>query len=887
MNANMKRLLIFALVPVTVWGIGSTYTAIKADRISKNTETQITMNDTVRFSSGTASRVPYLDANKDLVTSSVTDTELGYLSGVTSAIQTQLGTKTDTGTENEITLTGTAIRLADDVIFPGTGAVTLPVGTTEQQPTPSAGMIRYNSDEASFEGYTTEWGALGGGGAGGAGGSRLQLLDDPSFESGVANGTCTGCTASQETSILLATTASGLNAASLKMAFSAGSGDYTWTETTGAQYSNTAGTVSAWIKTSASDCHFVEMVDGAESQTVAISNSDEWKQYIINGTMGTTSYGYRVECNTSITDDVYVDETFAGAAEPDTFDIGTANFYGSVKWEATSGCLWATGNTSYANFSADVDCDDNARLVKGNYNTTNGDAGNSNGQTPQIKFSYIPAGVLRCEAKSFYYTSATGLVGHLAFSDGTSRTSSNHVYSNVSSIGVGSQVIGEFHYITPQTSETTIQLQQRISSGTMNISVNAFEQNLEISCYHYPSPQKVVAAKCEGLECENEFSVEFGGASDDSNCTSSPCTVRSEGVNWLTSATRSATGTYPLTFETGVFSAKPNCVCSGAEIGVTGQVHCSVVVASTTSATVYTGQSSTAKDTEVQVQCSRGSDYNQFDQRFVPVVQDEVGDNWTDFTPTGLWTTNTTYTGKWRRVGDTMQVSVNASLAGAPDAGNVYVNLPSGYTIDTAKLADTTVGIGFLGSGSAHDSGTGSQTIEVRYKDTSSAYVTPRSGSGYVGQTVPFTWASGDDLNVYFEVPISGWAKDKKAFIGNLTPKEFVQTPGSTKPAMYSFEFGGSSDGSNCTVSPCTIRSNFGSLATTVTRSATGAYPITFDSGKFSQTANCTCSAAEIGVTGQLHCSVVLSSATSGTIYTGQSSTAKDAEVNVVCHGVQ
>ena len=875
MNANMKRLLIFALIPVTVWGIGSTYTAIKADRISKNTETQITMNDTVRFSSGTASRVPYLDANKDLVTSSVTDTELGYLSGVTSAIQTQLGTKTDTGTENEITLTGTAIRLADDVIFPGTGAVTLPVGTTEQQPTPSAGMIRYNSDEASFEGYTTEWGALGGGGAGGAGGSRLQLLDDPSFESGVANGTCTGCTASQETSILLATTASGLNAASLKMAFSAGSGDYTWTETTGAQYSNTAGTVSAWIKTSASDCHFVEMVDGAESQTVAISNSDEWKQYIINGTMGTTSYGYRVECNTSITDDVYVDETFAGAAEPDTFDIGTANFYGSVKWEATSGCLWATGNTSYANFSADVDCDDNARLVKGNYNTTNGDAGNSNGQTPQIKFSYIPAGVLRCEAKSFYYTSATGLVGHLAFSDGTSRTSSNHVYSNVSSIGVGSQVIGEFHYITPQTSETTIQLQQRISSGTMNISVNAFEQNLEISCYHYPSPQKVVAAKCEGLECENEFSVEFGGASDDSNCTSSPCTVRSEGVNWFTSATRSATGTYPLTFETGVFSAKPNCVCSGAELGVTGQTHCSVVVASTTSATVYTGQSSTAKDAEVQVQCSRGSDYNQFDQRFIPVVDDEIVIVRGEGNGGGAITADVTDI-------DFTEVEDNKSLW----SGTAFVPAVTGDYIITGSVGATGSHQGTMQvfeNGSLYKLvATNSLTSSIK---SFSGTIRLTAGNSYtIRSSLGFTLANTTHSHW---IQIHRLKDSKKAFIGNLTPKEFVQTPGSTKPVMYSFEFGGSSDGSNCTVSPCTIRSNFGSLVTTVTRSATGAYPITFDSGKFSQTANCTCSAAEIGVTGQLHCSVVLSSATSGTIYTGQSSTAKDAEVNVVCHGVQ
>lgn len=41
----------------------------------------------------TASTVPYLDSNKKVQSSAVTPTELGYVSGVTSAIQTQLGAK--------------------------------------------------------------------------------------------------------------------------------------------------------------------------------------------------------------------------------------------------------------------------------------------------------------------------------------------------------------------------------------------------------------------------------------------------------------------------------------------------------------------------------------------------------------------------------------------------------------------------------------------------------------------------------------------------------------------------------------------------------------------------------------------------------------------------
>lgn len=52
--------------------------------------TGLTSSGTINFSGLTASTVPYSDGSKNLVSSAVTPTELGYVSGVTSAIQTQL-----------------------------------------------------------------------------------------------------------------------------------------------------------------------------------------------------------------------------------------------------------------------------------------------------------------------------------------------------------------------------------------------------------------------------------------------------------------------------------------------------------------------------------------------------------------------------------------------------------------------------------------------------------------------------------------------------------------------------------------------------------------------------------------------------------------------------
>jgi hypothetical protein len=49
-----------------------------------------------------------------------------------------------------------------------TGSITVPIGTTAERPTPTAGMMRLNSTLTAFEGYNgTAWGSIGGGATGG------------------------------------------------------------------------------------------------------------------------------------------------------------------------------------------------------------------------------------------------------------------------------------------------------------------------------------------------------------------------------------------------------------------------------------------------------------------------------------------------------------------------------------------------------------------------------------------------------------------------------------------------------------------------------------------------------------------------------------------------
>jgi len=141
--------------------------------------------------------------------------------------------------------------------------------------------------------------------------------------------------------------------------------------------------------------------------------------------------------------------------------------------------------------------------------------------------------------------------------------------------------------------------------------------------------------------------------------------------------------------------------------------------------------------------------------------------DWVSYTPTGSWSTNTTYTGRKRRVGDVGEYDIAISLSGAPTAATLTINMPSGETIDTTKISDTTSGLKHLGTGWILDSGTinyglaqvsyfSSTAVLVRYTNASA------TGTGTnlltVSNTAPMTFASGDKITLRYSAPIAGWS---------------------------------------------------------------------------------------------------------------------------------
>lgn len=139
---------------------------------------------------------------------------------------------------------------------------------------------------------------------------------------------------------------------------------------------------------------------------------------------------------------------------------------------------------------------------------------------------------------------------------------------------------------------------------------------------------------------------------------------------------------------------------------------------------------------------------------------------WVTYVPTGSWTSNVTYNGSWRRVGQNMELRARVLCSGAPTNANLTINLPTGYTIDTAKLAEGGLNAGYeiVGQAAGLDNAVQIYSGSVAYNTTTSVAVqvinasgTFATGATSFGNTTPFTFGASDSVTVSASVPITDW----------------------------------------------------------------------------------------------------------------------------------
>lgn len=138
--------------------------------------------------------------------------------------------------------------------------------------------------------------------------------------------------------------------------------------------------------------------------------------------------------------------------------------------------------------------------------------------------------------------------------------------------------------------------------------------------------------------------------------------------------------------------------------------------------------------------------------------------DWVSYTPTGTWTANTTYTGQYRRVGDSLELSVNLALTGAPNSTTLTVNLPPGLSVDSTKLANSSASRNVRGHGVCNNGlvqntlipRLNGNTIELAVLGQAQTYI---DQPVFVTQAIPFTFASGHFVTLYVSgIPITGWS---------------------------------------------------------------------------------------------------------------------------------
>jgi hypothetical protein len=170
----------------------------------------------------------------------------------------------------------------------------------------------------------------------------------------------------------------------------------------------------------------------------------------------------------------------------------------------------------------------------------------------------------------------------------------------------------------------------------------------------------------------------------------------------------------------------------------------------------------------------------------------------TPWTPTGSWVANSTYTGQWRRVGDCFEGWGKVALAGAPTSASLTINLPSGLSIDTAKISDTSSENSIFGAAAYLDSGVNNfQPGTVAYNNTTSVSLrySVVSGtsivSGPTTQAAPFAFGNADIVFFKFLVPITGWSANtvqSSDFDGRICVARYRLSANKTTTAQLDYD---------------------------------------------------------------------------------------------------
>jgi hypothetical protein len=145
-------------------------------------------------------------------------------------------------------------------------------------------------------------------------------------------------------------------------------------------------------------------------------------------------------------------------------------------------------------------------------------------------------------------------------------------------------------------------------------------------------------------------------------------------------------------------------------------------------------------------------------------VNGAITTDWNSYTPlftgttNGLAFTNSTNLGRWRRVGDSVELDIQTNFTGSPGTGtgSFQWSLPTGLVADTTKMTSGN-NIKAVGVASYTDAGTNFNTSQATYMSTTTISALQNAAPNNFSATSPITWVGSDSIFLRALVPIVGW----------------------------------------------------------------------------------------------------------------------------------
>ena len=325
------------------------------------------------------------------------------------------------------------------------------------------------------------------------------------------------------------------------------------------------------------------------SLCVSVQGNDKWGLYQIPFVTGATSQGISINSNSiSITGAVYVDESYVGVSNI-LNSSSEAKLAGEAYFAGTASCNWTRTSTTVGAFGTVAACPGPTivRQSLGAWQTTDSDL-------PRVTVNNLPAGTYKAKFLIRHTQSTSGGSG-FAINDGT--TTCEPQYGQTGGIGQYTGLIIECTFNYTSAGNRVFELYAGSTANTITVSNDTntaprISSKFILEYYGSNSTYTTTA----GINNVDVFSAKINNAGD---------AVSEENVDWLPATCADADpGESTCTFNSGIFTTTPNCVCAIKNQVSNGD--CKI----TATSTGFTTYNSVATNYEIQVMCQKqGADF--------------------------------------------------------------------------------------------------------------------------------------------------------------------------------------------------------------------------------------------------------------------------------------